>query len=87
MRTIIASGFGLIALAATSNPAFAQEGCQATQRSCSKIYQRCESNCQNRNNPSACAARICGYALAGCKANGVWNASAATACWKTNNRS
>lgn len=87
MKTVIACVFSLFAFAVTADLSFAQEGCQTTLRSCSKIYQRCESNCQNRNDPGACVARICSPAVVGCRANGVWKASAATACWKTNKRS
>ena len=71
----------------SSNPAAAQEGCKQVQISCSQMNQNCERNCQNANNSSACAARVCAVNMNNCKANGIWKPQGGAACWKTNNRS
>lgn len=67
--------------------AFAQEGCQPAQMSCSQMKARCEQVCANEANPSRCAAARCEVALANCKANGIWSIRGAPTCWKTSNRS
>lgn len=85
MRALAAMGFLVALFVATVGNA--QEGCRASQRSCSQMNADCEQKCQGGNNPSACVARICSNAFTGCKANGVWKGAAATACWKTGNRS
>jgi hypothetical protein len=48
---------------------------------------RCERNCQNNNNPSACIARACSVNLTSCQANGIWQPRGGAACWRTNSRS
>lgn len=88
MRSLLT--FPALALALFCFPAkvVAQDGCQMAQRSCSQMNAVCESNCQKTaNNPAACIARACTQSLVGCKANGVWKGAAASACWRTNNRS
>ncbi|MCU4179424.1 hypothetical protein [Bosea sp. BH3] len=87
MKAVILIALGLSASMAGYGPAGAQEGCRASQNSCSQINASCERNCQKGNNPSACVARLCSVPLSGCKANGVWKSVASQSCWKTSNRS
>jgi hypothetical protein len=67
--------------------AFAQDGCQTVQRSCSQMNQTCEQRCQNQRNPSSCIATACSVNLTSCKSNGVWKPPGGAACWRTSNRS
>jgi len=87
MKATILITLTLAAWFAAHQAASAQEGCRASQNSCSQINASCEQNCQKGNNPSACVARLCSVPLSGCKANGVWKSVASQSCWKTNNRS
>lgn len=86
MMRLIQAGFAICLLSLTT-PAQAQEGCTAVQTSCTQMNARCENNCKNANNASACVARICSNALNACKANGVWKPPGGAACWRTSNRS
>ncbi len=65
----------------------AQDGCKVVNASCSQMNARCERNCQNNNNPSACIARACSVNLTSCQANGIWQPRGGAACWRTNSRS
>ncbi|PTM40941.1 hypothetical protein [Bosea sp. 124] len=85
-NSICAFAFAICMLGSISG-AQAQEGCKTANSSCSQMNASCEQKCQNGNNPGACVARLCAVSYSGCKANGVWKGAAATACWKTNNRS
>ncbi|MGX5734349.1 hypothetical protein [Bosea thiooxidans] len=87
MKALILIALCVSAVTAGSRAASAQEGCRASQYSCSQMHASCEQRCQNGNNPSACIARTCSVSLSGCKANGIWKSVASPSCWKINNRS
>ena len=78
-----------VATAGLAPAAYAQQGCKATQLSCSQLNKTCEQTCKNRGGKAdSCIALYCATNMPTCKAEGVWKStSAASACWTTTKRS
>lgn len=89
MKTSLALA-GMLLLAAVGLPSasLAQQGCKATQYSCSQMYADCAKTCRARGSADVCIAKYCSTSLTECKANGVWKStSSASACWTTTKKS
>ena len=67
--------------------AIAQDGCRATNLSCSGLYANCEKVCQNLPNPARCVAASCDRNMPECQSSGMWKSrNGSVACWRTSKK-